>query len=99
MALIDVEKAVSMFKKVEVPILGIIENMSYHVCPNCGHHDEIFSRGGQQLAQTLVDFLGEIPSTRACATAATSDGRSSSGCRTASTLSCSWPLVSASQNR
>ncbi len=62
-ALIDVEKAVSMFKKVEVPILGIIENMSYYVCPNCGHHDEIFSRGGgQQLAQTLkVDFLGEIP--------------------------------------
>ncbi|HNN97579.1 MAG TPA: Mrp/NBP35 family ATP-binding protein, partial [Pseudomonadota bacterium] len=39
-ALIDVEKAVSMFKKVEVPILGIIENMSYYVCPNCGHHDE-----------------------------------------------------------
>jgi ATP-binding protein involved in chromosome partitioning len=62
-ALIDVEKAVSMFKKVEVPILGIIENMSYYICPNCGHHDEIFSRGGgQQLAQTLkVDFLGEIP--------------------------------------
>ena len=62
-ALIDVEKAVSMFKKVEVPILGVIENMSYYVCPNCGHHDEIFSRGGgQQLADALkVTFLGEIP--------------------------------------
>ena len=62
-ALIDVEKAVSMFKKVEVPILGIIENMSYYVCPSCGHHDEIFSRGGgKQLAENLkVDFLGEIP--------------------------------------
>jgi ATP-binding protein involved in chromosome partitioning len=62
-ALIDVEKAVSMFKKVEVPILGVIENMSYYVCPSCGHHDEIFSRGGgQQLAENLkTAFLGAVP--------------------------------------
>lgn len=62
-ALIDVEKAVSMFKKVEVPILGVVENMSYYVCPNCGHHDEIFSRGGgEQLAeQHKTTFLGAVP--------------------------------------
>ena len=62
-ALIDVEKAVSMFKKVEVPILGVIENMSYYICPSCGHNDEIFSRGGaKKLAETLkVKFLGEVP--------------------------------------
>jgi ATP-binding protein involved in chromosome partitioning len=62
-ALIDVEKAVSMFKKVEVPILGVVENMSYYICPSCGHEDDIFSRGGgQQLAETLkTTFLGAIP--------------------------------------
>ncbi len=62
-ALIDVVKAVSMFKKVEIPVLGVVENMSYYVCPGCGHHDEIFSRGGgRKLAETLgVPFLGEVP--------------------------------------
>jgi ATP-binding protein involved in chromosome partitioning len=62
-ALIDVVKAVSMFKKVEIPILGVIENMSYYVCPACGHHDEIFSRGGGQiLAKDIgTQFLGEVP--------------------------------------
>jgi ATP-binding protein involved in chromosome partitioning len=62
-ALIDVVKAVSMFKKVEIPILGVIENMSYYVCPACGHHDEIFSRGGgRTLAKELsASFLGEVP--------------------------------------
>jgi ATP-binding protein involved in chromosome partitioning len=62
-ALIDVEKAVSMFKKVEVPILGIVENMSYYICPACGHQDEIFSHGGgEQLAKThKTQFLGAIP--------------------------------------
>lgn len=62
-ALIDVEKAVSMFQKVEVPLLGVIENMSYYICPNCGHQDEIFSRGGgRQLADSLgTQFFGEIP--------------------------------------
>jgi ATP-binding protein involved in chromosome partitioning len=62
-ALIDVIKAVSMFKKVEIPILGVIENMSYYQCPACGHHDEIFSHGGgRKLAETLgTTFLGEVP--------------------------------------
>jgi len=62
-ALIDVVKAVSMFKKVEIPILGVVENMSYYVCPACGHHDEIFSRGGgRKLSAELgTPFLGEIP--------------------------------------
>jgi ATP-binding protein involved in chromosome partitioning len=62
-ALIDVIKAVSMFKKVEIPILGVVENMSYYTCPSCGHHDEIFARGGgKKLAAELgTMFLGEVP--------------------------------------
>ncbi|HEY7957469.1 MAG TPA: iron-sulfur cluster carrier protein ApbC [Polyangia bacterium] len=62
-ALIDVVKAISMFKKVEIPVLGVVENMSYYVCPACGHHDEIFSRGGgRRLAEELkVSFFGEVP--------------------------------------
>jgi len=62
-ALIDVEKAVSMFKKLAVPILGVIENMSYYICPTCGHHDDIFARGGgAKLAESLsVPLLGEVP--------------------------------------
>jgi len=62
-SLIDVVKAVSMFKKVEIPILGVVENMSFYTCPACGHHDEIFSRGGgKQLAADLgTKFLGEVP--------------------------------------
>jgi ATP-binding protein involved in chromosome partitioning len=62
-AVIDVVRGVSMFHKVEVPILGIIENMSYYLCPQCGHHDEIFARGGgRRLAEEVkAPFLGEIP--------------------------------------
>jgi ATP-binding protein involved in chromosome partitioning len=62
-AIIDVVKGISMFKKVEVPILGVVENMSYYVCPGCGHHDEIFARGGgRKLAEsTETAFLGEVP--------------------------------------
>jgi len=62
-ALIDVVKAISMFKKVEIPILGVVENMSYYLCPACGHHDEIFARGGGQLLakEMGAPFLGEVP--------------------------------------
>ncbi len=62
-ALIDVVKAVSMFKKVEIPVLGVVENMSYYVCPACGHQDDIFSRGGgKALATELkVPLLAEVP--------------------------------------
>lgn len=62
-SVLDVEKAVSMWKRVEVPIVGVIENMAYYKCPSCGHHDEIFSRGGgRALAEReKVPFLGELP--------------------------------------
>ena len=62
-SVIDVEKALAMWKKVEVPVLGIIENMSTFVCPKCGHHEEIFAHGGgHRLAEREnLAFLGEIP--------------------------------------
>jgi ATP-binding protein involved in chromosome partitioning len=62
-ALIDVVKGIAMFEKVEIPILGIVENMSFYVCPKCGHHDEIFAHGGgRRLAAEIgVELLGEIP--------------------------------------
>ncbi len=62
-SLIDVVKAISMFKKVEIPILGVVENMSYYKCPSCGHHDDIFSHGGgKSLAREIAaPLLGELP--------------------------------------
>jgi len=62
-SVIDVEKAMAMWKRVEVPVLGVVENMAYYACPSCGHHDEIFSRGGgRRLAEReKVPFLGEVP--------------------------------------
>ncbi|HEY4238161.1 MAG TPA: Mrp/NBP35 family ATP-binding protein [Kofleriaceae bacterium] len=62
-SIVDVVKGIAMFEKVEIPILGIIENMSYYKCPACGHTDEIFSHGGgKRLAQEVgADFFGEIP--------------------------------------
>ena len=62
-ALIDAIKGINMFKKVEVPILGIIENMSYYLCPQCGHKEFIFGEhGAKQTAERLGEvFLGEIP--------------------------------------
>ena len=64
-ALADARKGFRMFEKVAVPILGIIENMSYHLCSQCGHRDEIFSHGGGQATagELHVPFLGEIPLT------------------------------------
>jgi ATP-binding protein involved in chromosome partitioning len=62
-ALLDARKALNMFRKVDVPVLGIIENMSYFLCPSCGHRSEIFSHGGARATAEKygVDFLGEIP--------------------------------------
>jgi len=62
-SIIDVVKGIAMFEKVEIPILGIVENMSFYKCPACGHTDEIFSHGGgKRLAQELgATFFGEIP--------------------------------------
>lgn len=62
-ALIDARKAVDMFNKVNIPIFGVLENMSVHVCSNCGHAEAIFgSEGGKQLADKLnVPLLGQLP--------------------------------------
>ncbi len=62
-SIIDVVKGIAMFEKVEIPILGVVENMSFYKCPACGHHDEIFSHGGgKRLAQEIgASFFGEIP--------------------------------------
>ena len=56
-------KSLAMFRRLNVPILGVVENMSYFVCPHCGEKEYIFSSGGGKriAAQLGVDFLGEIP--------------------------------------
>jgi ATP-binding protein involved in chromosome partitioning len=63
LALIDARRGVSMFKRVNVPVLGIVENMSYFLCPSCGTRADIFGHGGaRQEAERLgVPFLGEVP--------------------------------------
>jgi ATP-binding protein involved in chromosome partitioning len=62
-ALLDARKGLNMFRKVDVPVLGIVENMSMFICPNCGHESHIFSHGGaEREAERLgVEFLGGIP--------------------------------------
>lgn len=62
-ALLDARKGLKMFEKVEVPILGIVENMSTHVCTNCGHEEHIFGAGGGEAmsADYDVNFLGALP--------------------------------------
>lgn len=62
-ALIDARKAIAMFQKVAVPVLGIIENMSVFSCPNCGHESHIFNHGGARTTATTlnISFLGEVP--------------------------------------
>jgi ATP-binding protein involved in chromosome partitioning len=62
-ALLDARKGLNMFRKVDVPVLGIIENMSYFLCPSCGHQADIFGHGGakSEAARLGVEFLGEIP--------------------------------------
>lgn len=62
-ALLDARKGLKMFQKVEVPVLGVVENMSIHICSNCGHEEHIFGEGGgERMAdQYDVDFLGSLP--------------------------------------
>jgi ATP-binding protein involved in chromosome partitioning len=63
LALSVASKAIAMFQKLNVPILGIVENMSYYLCPKCGHREEIFGHGGAREAAKKLNypFLGEIP--------------------------------------
>jgi ATP-binding protein involved in chromosome partitioning len=63
LALIDARRGVAMFKRVNVPLLGVIENMSYFMCPQCGTRSDIFGHGGaRHEAERLgVPFLGEVP--------------------------------------
>lgn len=62
-ALLDAIKGISMFQKVSVPVLGIIENMSVHICQNCGHHEDIFGTGGaEKIAKRYgTQVLGQMP--------------------------------------
>lgn len=62
-ALLDARKGLKMFEKVEVPVLGVIENMSTYLCPKCGHEANIFGHGGgaEMASQDGVPFLGEMP--------------------------------------
>lgn len=62
-ALLDAKKGLKMFEKVEVPVLGIVENMSIHICSECGHAEHIFGQGGgAKMSEDYgVDFLGSLP--------------------------------------
>ncbi|KLV09337.1 sodium:proton antiporter [Photobacterium aquae] len=63
LALADAIKGVNMFNKVDVPVLGVVENMSYHICSNCGHHEAIFGTGGaEKMAhEYAVPLLAQLP--------------------------------------
>src|SRR6202044_2071405 len=62
-ALLDARKGLNMFRKVDVPVLGIVENMSYFLCPHCGERSDIFSHGGarREAEELGGPFLGEVP--------------------------------------
>ena len=62
-ALIDARRGVRMFERVQVPVLGLVENMSFYCCPNCGHRADLFGHGGAKLeaARLGTAFLGEVP--------------------------------------
>ncbi len=63
MALLDGQKGIEMFRKVDIPVLGVVENMSIHICSNCGHHEALFgSEGGQRIADEYeTELLGQLP--------------------------------------
>jgi ATP-binding protein involved in chromosome partitioning len=65
-ALMDARKGLTMFEKVSVPVLGIIENMAMHICSQCGHADDVFGQGGGALmsAEHKVPLLGSLPLNR-----------------------------------
>src|SRR6516162_3846287 len=62
-ALLDAVKAIAMFRKVNIPVLGVVENMSYFICPDCGKQYDIFGHGGakSRAAELSIPFLGEVP--------------------------------------
>jgi ATP-binding protein involved in chromosome partitioning len=62
-ALLDCKKGIEMFRKVDIPVLGVIENMSLHICSNCGHEEAIFGAGGgERIAQDYeTELLGQLP--------------------------------------
>ena len=63
LALIDARKGLNMFGRVHVPVLGIVENMSHFICPDCGGRHEVFGHGGARAEATAIGapFLGEVP--------------------------------------
>src|SRR5690606_35856563 len=63
LALIDARKGLAMFRKTDIPVLGIIENMSYFLCPSCGERSDIFGHGGaaEEARKLGIPFLGEVP--------------------------------------
>ncbi len=63
LALVDARKGLEMFRKVSIPVLGVVENMSYHICSNCGHEEAIFGQGGgDRLSDaTGIPLLGRLP--------------------------------------
>jgi ATP-binding protein involved in chromosome partitioning len=63
LALIDARRGIAMFQRVNVPVLGVVENMSYFICPQCGTRSDIFSHGGarHEAERLRVPFLGEVP--------------------------------------
>jgi ATP-binding protein involved in chromosome partitioning len=62
-ALLDAVKAIAMFRKVNIPVLGVVENMSYFICPDCGKRYNIFGHGGakRRAEELQIPFLGEVP--------------------------------------
>jgi ATP-binding protein involved in chromosome partitioning len=62
-ALLDCKKGIEMFRKVDIPVLGVVENMSTHICSNCGHHEPLFGAGGGErvAAEYETELLGQLP--------------------------------------